>query len=133
VTGLTLDGIIETCLYVDDLDAAQRFYGELLGLTLHDRQEGRHLFFRCGHQMLLLFDPSESALGGMLPPHGCRGAGHVAFAVSKNQVAVWKQRLIDLQIAVEAVHDWGDRGTSVYFRDPAGNSLEITTPGIWQD
>ena len=47
--------ILETCLYVDDLPAAEAFYHGLLGIPVESRQERRHSFLRTGHQMLLLF------------------------------------------------------------------------------
>ena len=49
------DGILETCLYVSDLEAAERFYRDVLGLEFDSRQPGRHVFLRLGTQMLLLF------------------------------------------------------------------------------
>ena len=39
------DGILETALYVADLDAAERFYGEVMGLERIAKVEGRHVFF----------------------------------------------------------------------------------------
>ena len=47
--------------------------------------EGRHLFLRCGHRMVLLFNAEATAVsaGGPKdsPVHGAHGAGHLAFAV----------------------------------------------------
>jgi catechol 2,3-dioxygenase-like lactoylglutathione lyase family enzyme len=123
--------ILETCLYVDDLAAAERFYRDVLGLVFVERQPDRHVFFRCGNRMLLLFEPAASSVGGMLPPHGAQGAGHVAFAVNLDELAAWKTKLVAAKIAIEAEIDWSGRGQSLYFRDPAGNSLELATPGIW--
>jgi catechol 2,3-dioxygenase-like lactoylglutathione lyase family enzyme len=124
--------ILETCLYVDDLEAAEVFYRDVLGLTFVSRQAGRHVFFRCGQRMLLLFNPSESqATDQHFPPHGASGAGHVAFAVAEMSLGDWQQRLTERGIAVERIIDWPGGGRSVYFRDPAGNSLELATPRIW--
>ncbi|WP_045235323.1 VOC family protein, partial [Deinococcus pimensis] len=52
--------LLETCLYVDDLAAAERFYVDLLGFEVHGRAPGRHLFLRADGAMLLLFDPRAS-------------------------------------------------------------------------
>ena len=49
--------IIETCLYTVDLEAAEGFYADLLGLKLVRRDEGRCLAFRCGDSVLLIFNP----------------------------------------------------------------------------
>ncbi len=53
--------ILETVLYAEDLSAARRFYGEVLGLPVYQEVEGRLVFFRCAGQMLLLFNPKLSS------------------------------------------------------------------------
>jgi len=127
-----LDQILETCLYVDDLPRAERFYHEVLGLELESRQDERHLFFHCGQQMLLLFNPLVSrALNDHFPPHGSFGPGHVAFAVGQSELAAWSERLALHAIPIEKTIDWPSGGRSLYFRDPAGNLLELVTPKIW--
>jgi catechol 2,3-dioxygenase-like lactoylglutathione lyase family enzyme len=123
--------ILETCLYVDDLTRAEQFYHDVLGLVVESRHEGRHVFFHCGQQMLLLFNPLESRAGDHFPPHGSFGAGHVAFAVHEAQLPVWVNRLTEHAVLIEKVIDWPSGGRSVYFRDPAGNSVELATPRIW--
>ncbi len=124
--------VLETCLYVDDLEAAERFYRDVLGLAFASRQPGRHVFFRCGGQMVLLFNPAESGKAGQeLPPHGTRGAGHVAFSATHDEIASWRDHLERRGVTIEAEVDWPGGGKSLYFRDPGGNSLEIATPEIW--
>ena len=124
--------VLETCLCVDDLAAAERFYTDVLGLAVYDRQEGRHVFFRCGEQMFLLFDPRESSQSdGKIPPHGTFGPGHVCFAAREDELPQWQAHLASRGIAIEAIVQWPGGGHSLYFRDPAGNCLEIATPRIW--
>jgi len=124
--------IVETCLYVDDLARAERFYREVLGLTVESRQEGRHVFFHCGPQMLLLFNPLASREpSDRFPPHGCFGAGHVAFAAGETELPQWIDWLEQHGVALEKVLDWPDGGRSLYFRDPASNLVELVTPRIW--
>ncbi len=131
-----LDFVLEACLYVDDLEAAEAFYTEILGLSLHSRLEGRHVFFRCGSQMVLLFNPeatadpdsTERALGS----HGSHGPGHLAFGVTDDEIDLWRTRLESHGVPVEQEVDWGgSRGRSIYFRDPDGNSLELATSALW--
>ena len=124
--------ILESCLYVNDLDAARRFYDKVLGLELVEFQQDRHLFWRCGQRMLLLFlaercDRSDSSL----PRHGARGAGHMAFAAPDLDIASWKRHLEQCGVVIEKMVTWPRGGQSVYFRDPAGNSLEVASPKIW--
>jgi catechol 2,3-dioxygenase-like lactoylglutathione lyase family enzyme len=127
-----IPGVLETCLYVDDLPAAERFYGDVLGLALVSRQPGRHLFFRCGGAMVLLFraEASEGA-SSEVPPHGARGPGHVAFAMPEREIDEWTRHLESCGVTIELRMSWPRGGTSIYFRDPAGNSLELATPRIW--
>ena len=126
-----IDRVLETILYVDDLDAAARFYGEVLGLELDSRQPGLFVFFRCGPSMLLLFEPDASSSGRNVPAHGARGPGHACFAVAEAALNIWQQHLEAAGIAIEQVVAWPRGGRSFYFRDPAGNSLELATPKIW--
>lgn len=123
--------VLETSLYVDDLEKAEQFYAEVLGLKFVSRQPGRHAFFRCGDRMVLLFDPNASQQGDHFPPHGAIGAGHLAFGVTEISLVDWREWLEQRNVAIEKVIDWPGGGRSLYFRDPAGNSLELATPRIW--
>lgn len=83
--------------------------------------------------MLLVFHPeSSNAEDSSLPRHGAKGAGHVAFAVDDAEIPAWVEYLQTHGIEVEKTIDWPQGGHSVYFRDPAGNSVEIASPLIWQ-
>jgi catechol 2,3-dioxygenase-like lactoylglutathione lyase family enzyme len=133
---MTPHGVLETALYVDDLTVAERFYSEVLGLSPIERQANRHIFFRCGSGVLLLFNAGTTATpstvaGQMIPAHGSHGAGHVAFAMRENECAAWRQRLRQAGVAIESEVAWPQGGHSLYFRDPSGNSLELATPSIW--
>jgi catechol 2,3-dioxygenase-like lactoylglutathione lyase family enzyme len=128
--------ILETVLYAADLDAAERFYGGLLGLERVARVNGRHVFFRCGEQVLLIFNaaatlkpPPPHAMP--VPPHGATGPGHLCFSASRAEIREWKAKLEGAGVAIEAEFDWPQGGRSIYFRDPAGNSLEFAEPRIW--
>src|SRR5687768_13580731 len=129
--------VLETCLYATDLAAAERFYAEVLGLVAFARAEGRHVFFRCGEAVLLMFNPDVTATapgavaGVPVPAHGARGAGHVAFAVPEPELAAWRAHLDARGVAIEAEIAWPGGGSSIYVRDPAGNSVELAPPRIW--
>lgn len=125
--------IMETCLCVDDLDEAEQFYRRVLGLAAFNRQEGRHVFFRCGPGVFLLFNPAESSRpDGDVPPHGTHGPGHVAFAVADAEIPAWREHLGRENVPIEAEVTWPTGGRSLYFRDPAGNSVELVTPRTWE-
>lgn len=126
-----LDRVLETILYADDLDAAERFYAEVLGLKLDSRKPGVFAFFRIGDAMLLLFRPEASRRNRDVPPHGSEGPGHACFAVREAELDGWKDHLTRHGVVIEHEQAWPRGGRSFYFRDPAGNSLEIATPRIW--
>ena len=134
---MTPSAILESALYVDDLDAAEEFYGGVLGLEVITRAEGRHVFFRCGDGVLLLFNADATEVPPApdarlpVPPHGARGPGHLCFAASAEEIDRWKTELQSQGIAIEADFEWPNGGRSIYFRDPSGNSLEFAEPRIW--
>lgn len=129
--------ILESALYVSDLDAAEAFYGGVLGLEPIARVEGRHIFFRCGSGVLLLFDPTAtreppSADARLpVPPHGAEGEGHLCFSASAVEIERWAAHLAGRGIAIEADFEWPQGGRSIYVRDPSGNSVEFAEPRIW--
>jgi len=126
-----IERVLETILYVDDLTAAERFYGEILGLELDSRKDGLFVFFKCGPGMLLLFEPKAASTGRSVPAHGAHGPGHACFAVAEADLDGWRRRLESAGVAIEQEMTWPRGGRSFYFRDPAGNSLELATPRIW--
>jgi catechol 2,3-dioxygenase-like lactoylglutathione lyase family enzyme len=123
--------ILETSIYVPDLEAARAFYTTVLGLNLFASEASRHLFFKCGDQMLLVFNPAQTILAGETAPHGAQGPGHVAFAVQDAELDLWAAKLRSNDIAIESEVRWPNGGRSLYFRDPAGNCLEFASPQLW--
>lgn len=127
-----IQAVVETAIYVDDLDAAERFYGGVLGLSVIRKTAGRHVFFRVGDaNVLLAFLPKVTLEGDRLPAHGTTGPGHFALGVAPEAFDEWRQHLLDHGVAIEQDVDWPPGGNSMYFRDPAGNSVELVTPGVW--
>jgi catechol 2,3-dioxygenase-like lactoylglutathione lyase family enzyme len=97
----------------------------------------RHLFYRCGGQVLLIFNPDATkvapAPGALpVPPHGMDGEGHVCFRASAAEIDAWRASLESRGTAIEADFEWPGGGRSIYFRDPAGNCLEFAEPRIWK-
>ena len=126
-------GVLETSLYVPDLDAAASFYSQILGLEEITREPGRHVFFRCGAGVLLLFNPEKTRQSGDdVPPHGAVGPCHIAFAVPEEEIPRWKEHLSACGIPIEREIAWPHGGHSIYFRDPAGHSVELASPSIWR-
>ena len=131
-----LDGVIETALYVDDLDRARAFYQDTLGLRAMN-SDSRFLAFDVGGRSVLLLFHRGATLetvhlpGGTIPPHDGSGPIHVAFSVAADDLAAWEARLGEQGVAIEGRTDWPRGGRSIYFRDPDNHLLELVTPGVW--
>ena len=126
-------GLLEACLYARDLEAAEDFYRKVLGLEVYSRDPGRDVFFRCGQGMFLVFNPGQTSRNGNsgVPRHGATGPGHVAFRVEDEEVEDWKAHLRAQGVEIERELSWPGGGCSLYLRDPAGNSVELATAGLW--
>lgn len=124
--------LVETAIYADDLDQAERFYRDILGLRLVAKEADRHVFFQVGDSdVLLVFRPEATVEPGRLPPHGCRGPGHFAMGISVDELDAHRDWLLAHGVTIEHEQSWPLGGHSLYFRDPAGNSVELITPGVW--
>ncbi len=130
-------GILETALYARDLEAARAFYAGILMLDEVLAREGEFVFFRCGGSMVLIFNPEITVKQPLPPParavpgHGNNGTGHLCFQAPGERLEQWKNHLIANGVAVESEITWDNGARSIYFRDPAGNSLEFAQPRLW--
>jgi catechol 2,3-dioxygenase-like lactoylglutathione lyase family enzyme len=124
--------IKETCLYVRDLERCRAFYKDVLGLEEISFVQDKHLFFRAGDSVLLLFNPEDSRNKVSPPPHFGSGNQHFAFEVAEAEYDITKQQIIDKQIPIIDEVQWKSGKKSFYFRDPENNVLEILPEnGIW--
>ncbi len=129
-------GQLESSLYVADLDRSRDFYQRVFGFETLLQEERMVGLAVPGGSVLLLFrrggsvEPSRMP-GGVIPPHDGRGTMHLCFAVPLAELGAWERHLAALGIPVESrvVQSFG--GTSLYFRDPDGHSLEVAGPGLW--
>jgi catechol 2,3-dioxygenase-like lactoylglutathione lyase family enzyme len=124
--------ILETILYVDDVEAARAFYEGVLGLEPHGMASDLGIGYLLERQMLLLFVAKQSSQPGrIVPSHGANGAGHLAFQATPAELESWRVHLLAKGVEIEQEHRWDNGTRSIYFRDPAGNSLEFTSPSLW--
>jgi catechol 2,3-dioxygenase-like lactoylglutathione lyase family enzyme len=129
---LNIRAIIETAIYADDLQATETFYRTVLGLPVIGKEAGRHVFFQVGEASVLLAFLAEATLkGDQLPPHGATGPGHFALGIEAEAFHAWRKLLHGHGVTIEKEIEWPRGGRSIYFRDPAGNSVELVTPGVW--
>jgi catechol 2,3-dioxygenase-like lactoylglutathione lyase family enzyme len=129
---MKIKAVIETAIYVDDLQATETFYQTVLGLPVIGKEPGRHVFFQVGEASVLLAFFAETTLkGDHLPPHGATGPGHFALGIEAESFDAWRKLLKGNGVTIEKEVEWPRGGRSLYFRDPAGNSVELVTPGVW--
>lgn len=131
-----IEGILETALYAADLKAAADFYGRILGLEEITHVADRHVFYRCGKGVLLVFNPDATELPSHnpdlpVPTHGARGPGHACFRVAGEAMDAMRARLEAAGVTIEADFRWPNGARSLYVRDPAGNSLECAEAKLW--
>ena len=129
-------GVLETSLYISDLDRAVKFYREVLGLRLIEDKyflggRGAALQVGTGPSVLLLFRAELTLQGGILLAHGTTGAGHAAFRIEPEEIPAWRERLRAHSVPIEQEFAFGDNPPSIYFRDPDGNVLELAVETIW--
>ena len=128
--------VLETCLYLDDLDRASRFYEELFDWKRMDGDDRIRVYGVAPGSVLLLFKRGATAKtvttpGGVIPAHDGVPGGHVAFAIAAADWDGWLRRLEERGIEVERIVRWPRGGQSLYFRDPEQNLVELATPGLW--
>ena len=132
----TVSGVLETSLYVEDLERSGAFYRDLFGFGVLFSDERVWALSVADAHVLLLFRRGGSiepipGPGGPLPPHDGAGTTHLAFSIATEQLDGWRQRIETRGIAVEHAAEWPRGGRSLYFRDPDDHLVELVTPGCW--
>jgi catechol 2,3-dioxygenase-like lactoylglutathione lyase family enzyme len=113
---------------VNELASAERFYAEVLGLTVVAHL-GDQTLLQCGPQNLALFQVKRPPL--TLKQRRNRiahplGKGHHAFKVSRADFDAACERFTQAGVECAAPINWGDHDC-LYFLDPDGNLLEIVS------
>jgi catechol 2,3-dioxygenase-like lactoylglutathione lyase family enzyme len=113
---------------VNELATAERFYTEVLGLTVVAHL-GDQTLLQCGPQNLALFQVKRPPLTPE-QRHGLishpLGKGHHAFTVSRVDFEAARGNFAKAGVESAAPIDWGDHDC-LYFLDPDGNLLEIVS------
>jgi catechol 2,3-dioxygenase-like lactoylglutathione lyase family enzyme len=129
---MELRSLLEVSLYYDAATGTEmaELYEEVLGLREVARwPDGRAL--RLGDAVVLLFERERLAhREGPIADHGSSGPGHACFTVAASDYEAWKQRVAD-RVELLHEHGWSGGRRSFYFRDPAGNLLEIADGDLW--
>lgn len=131
--------VLETALYVNDVQRASDFYQNVLGLRQFLSTEGRFAALQAGFgaSVFLLFQKDSTSeplptSGGVIPAHGATGRIHMAFSIPAAEWEAWLNRLEQHGVAIISTVEWSRGGRSLYFHDPDGHVIELGTPGIWE-
>jgi catechol 2,3-dioxygenase-like lactoylglutathione lyase family enzyme len=128
-----LTAVLETVLYYNaaEEDEVERFYRYVLGLRRVSRFDDG-MVFRLGEGLLLLFDAGKtSARPNERSRHGAVGATHTCFLAATGEYERWKEVLAAAGATIDEEIAWKSGIRSFYFRDPAGNLLEIAERDLW--
>jgi catechol 2,3-dioxygenase-like lactoylglutathione lyase family enzyme len=118
---LPIRGVYEVAINVRDLARAERFYREVLGLTVGLRNDDRRrVFLRAGGQAGMIV---------LIEDQGEWPAQHLAFTVDAADIDAAAAALRRAGVKVEGpvTHDWMP-AKSAYFSDPDGHELELCAP-----
>jgi catechol 2,3-dioxygenase-like lactoylglutathione lyase family enzyme len=134
----SVQGIIETALYVTDLPRAAAFYQRVFGLKPLLESDKLIALNVADRSVLLLFKQGDTAepatlSGGTIPAHGAVGPSHFAFAIAADEVSAWREHLRREAVPIESEVTWPRDALSLYFRDPDGHLGELLTPGFWKN
>jgi catechol 2,3-dioxygenase-like lactoylglutathione lyase family enzyme len=128
-------GILETVLYYEPAAKAdmERFYSDVLALhPVSSWEDGTA--YRVGSGMLLLFDVEKlGRRSESYSRHGATGAGHTCLVAPQGAYEGWRQRLAGQGVSIDHEAHWPGGANSFYFRDPAGNLLEIADSDLWPE
>ena len=128
-----VSGVLETALYYPHSRKEQvlRFYDETLGMRrVAGWDDGTA--YRLGAGVLLLFDRDLVAKrDGPVADHGAEGRGHVCLLGELGRYDSLRERLLRGGVEITHDHEWSAGKRSFYFKDPAGNLLEVADSDLW--
>jgi|ERR1700712_1117815 catechol 2,3-dioxygenase-like lactoylglutathione lyase family enzyme len=113
-----------TVIFVRDMAAMRRFYGDIIGLVLQRELSPTWLEYQLGGNTLALARPSLT--GSDAPTPAGSAALQLAFKVSAADVDACADELVRQGVPLVSPptdHAFGHR--TLFFRDPDGNLLEV--------
>ena len=128
-----IGSVLETALYVADLDRSVAFYKRVLGFSLAPEPSDRLCTLNITpSQVLLLFRKRGSLEAtitpyGTIPPTDGDGFLHVTFFIPGSDFEIWQDHLRRAGVEIESLVNWPAGGRSIYFRDPDCHVIELKT------
>ena len=120
----SLDHVV---IAVADFERSNRFYAEVLGAEIVELRRGRYAY-RFGKQQLNAHSPDSTLAQPRAAQPAPPGASDLCFVWSgsvSEALARLEQHGVELELGPLEREGARGFGTSVYFRDPDGNLLEL--------
>ena len=120
-------GFDHAAISVKDLETSLKFYTEVIGLKISEREyqkPGIEYFLDCGASLIGLIQGDPAGNHHFLQDAGL-GGNHISFRVHAQDFDGVVRQLKDRGITV-TYEKKRERSWSVYFLDPDGNKLECT-------
>lgn len=112
-------GLHHVSINVDDVDKATTFYVDVLGMKKLDRPDFGFpgAWLECGGQQVHLLQVENH-----VAPEGPH------FALRVDDIAVMRNALLGRGVAISDVIAFPGAGLQAFFKDPAGNLIELNQP-----
>ncbi|HEB59577.1 MAG TPA: VOC family protein [Gammaproteobacteria bacterium] len=113
-------GLRHVALYVSDLEACEKFYVDLLGMTVEWRPDPDNVYLTSGNDNLALHRASEA-------PSGPQRLDHIGFILARlEDVTPWHDFLVANGVNIlREPRTHRDGARSFYCEDPAGNVVQM--------
>jgi catechol 2,3-dioxygenase-like lactoylglutathione lyase family enzyme len=121
-------GIDHAAISVRDLEKSREWYERVLGFKVSPREHqkpGSEYFLDCGPSLIGLIQGEPNGEKHLLQDAGL-GGNHVSFRVPTQEFDGAVESLKTLGVTITFTKK-RERSYSVYFLDPDGNKLEITS------
>ena len=125
---LKIEGVTHWSIPVNDLNEAEEFYGELLGLEPRGRLGNSGMScFNVGDHNILLCERSSAVDGSLADNGGAHHSFTVSALIFNEACRVFRQRGIRIDHLTYRGQGFFT-GRELYFFDPSGNRLELRDP-----
>ncbi|MDL4864553.1 VOC family protein [Halomonas elongata] len=114
------NGMRHIALQVQDLEACERFYVEILGMDILRRAHADLVYLTLGNDNFSLARAKQDTGGDP------QRLDHLGFVVDeRNDIDAWHDYLVSQGVeVVRGPHDHADGGRSLYCKDPDGNTVQ---------
>ncbi len=116
-------GMRHVALYVQDLEACEHFYTQIIGMAIEWRPDADNLYLCSGCDNLAL----HRAPAGFDPPEGQQRLDHIGFILKTAQdVDHWFEYMASFKVKMKAMpRTHRDGARSFYCFDPGGNVVQM--------